>query len=194
MIDRIRSGIPGVTFRTTMLVGHPGETEEDFQELKRFCRDMEFDRLGVFAYSDEENTMAHGLSAKVAARTAGRRQRELMTQQVQIAAARNRRLAGKEFPVLIEGLSQESELLIQGRLESAGARNRRRLPDQRFRSRSCERRRVPGHSDHQGARTRPSRYRRALESDAGEARGTGLRSSGERDGQDGEVPTMRPGH
>lgn len=118
MIQRIRTGIPGVTFRTTMIVGHPGETEEDFRELMDFCRDTEFDRLGVFAYSDEENTHSHELSGKVPARTVERRRRELMEQQSKIARAKNRRLIGREFPVLIEGPSQESELLLQGRLES----------------------------------------------------------------------------
>jgi ribosomal protein S12 methylthiotransferase len=118
MVERIRTAIPGVTFRTTMIVGHPGETEEDYQELKGFCRDMQFDRLGVFSYSDEENTLSFELGEKVQARTAERRRRELMKQQAGIAAARNRALVGCEFPVLIEGPSQESELLLQGRLES----------------------------------------------------------------------------
>ncbi|MBZ5499315.1 MAG: 30S ribosomal protein S12 methylthiotransferase RimO [Acidobacteriia bacterium] len=118
MIERIRTGIPGVTFRTTMIVGHPGETEEDFQELKEFCRDMEFDRLGVFSYSDEEDTLSYELTRKVPARTAERRRRELMEQQAAIAATKNRHLVGRELPVLVEGPSQESELLLQGRLES----------------------------------------------------------------------------
>ena len=118
MIERIRSRIPGATFRTTMIVGHPGESEKDFLELKEFCRDMEFDRLGVFAYSDEENTLSYELTDKVPARTAERRRRELMKQQVKIAAAKNRKLIGKEFPALLEGVSQESEFLLQGRLES----------------------------------------------------------------------------
>jgi len=118
LIGRIRSRIPGVTLRTTMLVGHPGETEEDFAELQRFCQDMEFDRLGVFAYSDEEDTLAHDLEGKVARQTAGRRRRELMAQQLRIAARLNRRLRGQEFPILIEGPAEESELLLQGRLES----------------------------------------------------------------------------
>jgi len=118
MIDRIRSGIPGVTLRTTMIVGFPGETEKDFLELKQFCKDMEFDRLGVFTYSDEEDTIAYGLKPKVPARTAKRRRRALMEQQAAIAARKNRNLIGKEFEVLIEGPSQESELLLQGRLQS----------------------------------------------------------------------------
>ncbi len=118
MIERIRTNIPGVTFRTTMIVGHPGETEEDFRELKAFCRDMEFDRLGVFSYSDEENTLSYELPGKVPPRIAERRRQELMKQQVKIAKAKNRRLVNREVPVLIEGPSQESELLLQGRLES----------------------------------------------------------------------------
>ncbi len=118
MIERIRAGIPGVTFRTTMLVGHPGESEDDFRELLSFCRDMEFDRLGVFTYSDEENTRSYELGVKVPARTAERRRQELMQQQSRISADLNRRLLGRELPVLVEGLSQESDLLLQGRLES----------------------------------------------------------------------------
>jgi ribosomal protein S12 methylthiotransferase len=118
MIDRIRTGIPGATFRTTMIVGFPGETREDFLELKYFCRDMEFDRLGVFTYSDEEDTIAYDLKAKVTARTAERRKRILMEQQALIAGRKNRALVGKELPILVEGPSQESDRLLQGRLES----------------------------------------------------------------------------
>lgn len=101
-----------------MLVGYPGETEEDFRELQEFCRDMEFDRLGVFSYSDEEHTQSHVLSPKVLARKAERRRRELMEQQAAIAVKKNRRLVGRELPILVEGPSRESDLLLQGRLES----------------------------------------------------------------------------
>ena len=118
LIERIRKNIPGVTLRTTMIVGFPGETGEDFLELKSFCREIEFDRLGVFAYSDEEDTPARKLQPKVPARTAESRRRVLMEQQAAIAKRKNRRLIGKEFPILVEGPSRESELLLQGRLES----------------------------------------------------------------------------
>jgi ribosomal protein S12 methylthiotransferase len=118
MINRIRKGIPGVTVRTTMIVGYPGETRNDFLELKSFCREMEFDRLGVFAYSDEEDTMAHELEPKVPARTAERRRRSIMEQQAAIAGRKNLELVGKQFPILVEGPSNESEFLLQGRLES----------------------------------------------------------------------------
>jgi ribosomal protein S12 methylthiotransferase len=118
MIERIKQGIPGVTLRTTMIVGFPGETREDFRELKEFCREIEFDRLGVFTYSDEEDTIAYTLQPKVPARTASRRRRSLMEQQAIIAARKNREMLGKKLEVLVEGPSQESEFLLQGRLES----------------------------------------------------------------------------
>jgi ribosomal protein S12 methylthiotransferase len=118
LVDRIRKRIPDVTFRTTMIVGFPGETEADFQELYDFCREMEFDRLGVFTYSDEENTTAYDLTGKVPARTAERRRRVLMELQSEIAARKNRSLVGQEYPLLVEGPSRESELLLEGRLES----------------------------------------------------------------------------
>lgn len=118
MVDHIRNGIPGVTFRTTMIVGFPGEAQEDFEELRRFCEEVEFDRLGVFAYSDEEGTASYDLAAKVPAEVGEQRRQILMQQQESIARRRNRTLLGKEFPVLVEGPSQESDLLLQGRLES----------------------------------------------------------------------------
>jgi ribosomal protein S12 methylthiotransferase len=118
MIERIRDKITGVTFRTTMIVGHPGETEEDFAELKDFCREMEFDRLGVFAYSDEEDTAAFELLDKIPARTAERRRRILMNQQAKISQRKNKTLVGKDLTILVEGPSKESDLLLQGRLES----------------------------------------------------------------------------
>jgi ribosomal protein S12 methylthiotransferase len=117
-IDRIKKEIPGVTLRTTMIVGYPGETRKDFLELKKFCQEMEFDRLGVFAYSDEEDTAAFKLRPKVQASTAERRRHSLMEQQASIARRKNRDLIGKELRVLVEGPSDESEFLLQGRLES----------------------------------------------------------------------------
>ncbi len=118
MIEEIRKKVPELTFRTTMITGFPGESEKDFKELKKFCQEMQFDRLGVFAYSDEENTAAFRLKDKISARTAERRRRILMEQQTAISARRNRELVGKELTVLIEGTSRESNLLLQGRLES----------------------------------------------------------------------------
>ena len=118
MIERIRKGIPEVTLRTTLIVGFPGETRSDFLELRNFCREIEFDRLGVFTYSDEEDTFAYSMHPKVTRRTAARRQQILMEQQAKIADRKNKNLIGKEFDILVEGPSQESDLLLQGRLES----------------------------------------------------------------------------
>jgi ribosomal protein S12 methylthiotransferase len=118
MIEHIRKGIPEVTLRTTLIIGFPGETKTDFLELKNFCKEIEFDRLGVFTYSDEEDTLAFSMHPKVTNRTAARRQRILMEQQAIIADRKNQRLIGKKFDILVEGPSQESELLLQGRLES----------------------------------------------------------------------------
>jgi len=118
VIERIRRKIPGVTLRTTFIAGFPGETGNDFRELREFCREMEFDRMGVFTYSDEEDTPAFELSPKISARTAKARQRILMEQQAKIASRKNRELIGKEFKILVEGPSAESDLLLQGRMES----------------------------------------------------------------------------
>ena len=118
LIERIRRAIPGVTLRTTMIVGYPGETDCDFEELKTFCRDMEFDRLGVFCYSDEEGTASFNSRKKVPAKTAENRRRELMLQQAGISRRKNRQLVGQELTILVEGPSEQSELLLQGRLES----------------------------------------------------------------------------
>jgi ribosomal protein S12 methylthiotransferase len=115
MIRRIRDGIPGVTFRTTMIVGFPGETRQDFSELKDFCREIEFDRLGVFTYSDEEDTIACTLRAKVPDRTA-----EAPPGSMDRGGHRvwwNSRLLGKVHGPG-GGPSTESDLLLQGRLES----------------------------------------------------------------------------
>jgi ribosomal protein S12 methylthiotransferase len=118
LIRRIRRLVPDVTIRTSLMVGYPGETEDDFRVLKDFVKEMEFERLGAFVYSDEESTAAYHLQNKVPKRIARRRWRELMDLQLGIRKRKSRSLIGREFPVLIEGISDESELLLQGRLQS----------------------------------------------------------------------------
>jgi len=118
LVRKVRHVIPNITLRSTLIVGFPDEGEEDFQELKDFVTEVEFDRLGVFTYSDEEDTTAYDLPNKVPASTAKRRRRELMKLQERIVKRKNRRLVGREFPILIEGLAEESDLLLQGRLQS----------------------------------------------------------------------------
>jgi ribosomal protein S12 methylthiotransferase len=118
MIERIRERVPGVAVRTTFIVGFPGERAEDFEELVDFVRVVEFDRVGVFTYSDEENSAAFELDEKVDNATAKKRERRIMKEQARISRRKNRRLVGCRVRVLLEGKSKESDLLLEGRMES----------------------------------------------------------------------------
>jgi ribosomal protein S12 methylthiotransferase len=116
LLERIRRTIPGVAIRTSMIVGFPGETSRDFEELCQFVEAAQLDHMGVFSYSDEETSGSFHLDAKVDRRTIYNRKRRLFAIQRRISRARNRRLPGREFPALVEGRSQESDLLWQARL------------------------------------------------------------------------------
>jgi ribosomal protein S12 methylthiotransferase len=118
LIERIRRTIPGVAIRTSMIVGFPGETAADFDELCQFVEAAQFDRLGVFSYSDEDTSGSFHLDAKVDARTIYNRKRRLMAIQRKISRRRNRQLVGRELPVLVEGPSADSELVWQARLST----------------------------------------------------------------------------
>jgi ribosomal protein S12 methylthiotransferase len=118
LLEKIRRTIPGVTIRTSMIVGFPGETDRDFDELCQFTEAAQLDRLGVFSFSDEETAASYALGGKVDARTIYNRKRHLMAVQRKISRKLNRRWVGQEIPVLIEGPSAESELLWEAR--SAG--------------------------------------------------------------------------
>lgn len=118
LVERIRERIPGVTLRSTMIVGFPGETEEDFKEGLEFAREVEFDRLGVFTYSDEEDAASYRLDGKVEHSVKQERLERLMLAQAQISKRKNRALIDQTMPLLVEGPSPESELLWQGRLQS----------------------------------------------------------------------------
>lgn len=116
LLDRIRATIPGVAIRTSMIVGFPGETREEFEALCQFIEAAQFDRLGVFSYSDEETSGSFHLENKVDNKTIYNRKRTLMALQRRISRKRNRQMIGREFPVLIEGPSKETELLWEARL------------------------------------------------------------------------------
>ena len=118
LIERVRRRVPGIAVRTTFITGFPGETEADFEELMAFVKNVEFDRVGVFTYSDEEGTPAFDLPNKVPARTAARRRTALMKEQAHISRRKNRSRVGETVRVLFEGESKESELLWQGRMET----------------------------------------------------------------------------
>ena len=118
LIERIRRTIPAVAIRTSMIAGFPGETEQDFETLCDFVQAAQFDRLGVFSYSDEDTSASFHLDQKVDGRAIYQRKRRLMAIQKKISRARNRLLVGQELPVLIEGATPDSDLLWQARLST----------------------------------------------------------------------------
>jgi ribosomal protein S12 methylthiotransferase len=118
LLERTRATIPGVAIRTSFIVGYPGETDADFETLCQFVQAAQFDRLGVFSYSDEDTSQSYLLDGKVDAKTIYNRKRKLMSIQRKISQSRNRKMVGREFPVLVEGLSKETDLLWEGRMSS----------------------------------------------------------------------------
>jgi ribosomal protein S12 methylthiotransferase len=117
LLARIRERVPGVTLRTTLIVGFPGESEADFVELRDFVQDTRFDHLGVFTYSHEEGTRAFSLVDDVSASTKRKRRHELMTVQKRIVKSAQRARMGETVTVFIDGPSPEHELVWRGRLE-----------------------------------------------------------------------------
>ena len=115
VLNRIRKAIPEATIRTTLIVGFPGETEENFQELMDYVREFEFDYAVVFKYSREEDTAAYNLPNQVPEEIKEKRYAELVNLQSEIAERKNRRLLGEEIEVMIDGVSSESEYLLEGR-------------------------------------------------------------------------------
>lgn len=118
LIERVRARVPGIAVRTTFITGFPGETEADFNELMTFVKNVEFDRVGVFTYSDEEGTPAFDLPHKVDSRIAKRRRDLLMREQSKIAKRKHKAMIGRTLRVMFEGESTESDLLWQGRMET----------------------------------------------------------------------------
>jgi ribosomal protein S12 methylthiotransferase len=118
LVDRARAIVPSIAIRTTFIVGFPGETDEDFEELVGFVRAARFDRMGVFTYSDEEGTAAYALDGKVDQKVAEERRDYLMELQREISLERNREYVGRRVRVLMEGRSEETDLLLEGRMES----------------------------------------------------------------------------
>jgi len=115
LIERIRRRSRSMTLRTTVMVGFPGETDQQFRELYEFLKSAEFDRLGVFSFSPEQGTAAARMENRVDERVAQARLREIMELQKGISKRLNQRLVGRTVPVLVEGLSPETELLLTGR-------------------------------------------------------------------------------
>jgi ribosomal protein S12 methylthiotransferase len=114
-IEKMRRAVPDLTLRTSFIVGFPGETEKEFEELCDFVRAAQFDWLGAFSYSDQEGARAHYLENKLPSREIERRRKHLMSIQRQISKKQKKALVGREFDLLLEGQSEESELLLEGR-------------------------------------------------------------------------------
>jgi ribosomal protein S12 methylthiotransferase len=114
-IAKMRRIVPDLALRTSFIVGFPGETEKEFEELCDFVREAQFDWMGSFAYSDQEGASAYALEKKLPPREIERRRKHLMGIQRQISRKKKRALVGREFDLLLEGESEESELLLEGR-------------------------------------------------------------------------------
>ena len=115
VVERLRSQLPNLVFRTTFIVGHPGETDRDFEELCEFVRWARFDHVGVFLYSHEEGTHAGSMEDLVDEDIARTRRDALMELQREVSEARSREHIGKTLEVLVDGPSEESEFLLDGR-------------------------------------------------------------------------------
>jgi ribosomal protein S12 methylthiotransferase len=115
LLDRLRRRIPDITLRTSFIVGFPGETEEQFARLLDFVTEGHFERVGVFRYSREEGTAAAALADQIPERVKATRYRKLMKAQSRVSFRKNRALVGRIEPVLVEGYSEETDLLLRGR-------------------------------------------------------------------------------
>ena len=114
-IEKMRRVIPGVTLRTSFIVGFPGETEKEFEELRSFVKEAAFDWMGTFGYSDQEGAHAFDDDKKLSLREIESRRKSLMSTQKKISRAKKKTLIGQEFDLLLEGTSTESDLLLEGR-------------------------------------------------------------------------------
>jgi ribosomal protein S12 methylthiotransferase len=118
LLQRFRAAMPEGALRTTLIVGFPGETEQEFDALLAFVEAARFDHLGVFAYSHEEGTPAHDLADDVPAQVKEERRARLLTRQQAIVAERLARRVGRTAEVLVEGAHPETEHLLVGRLST----------------------------------------------------------------------------
>jgi ribosomal protein S12 methylthiotransferase len=115
LVRKIRDRVPDLTFRTSFIVGFPGETDAHFQELYDFVEEMRFDKVGVFQFSQEEGTPSFDLPDQLPQRVKAQRQKKLLGLQRKISKAHQAALVGRTLDVLIEGVSDETDLLLEGR-------------------------------------------------------------------------------
>ncbi len=118
MIEKIRKIIPNVCIRTAFIVGYPGETEEHFDHLCEFVKDMKFDRMGVFCYSREKGTPSYSMKPRVPAKVAKARYKKLMEIQQKISADRNKSLVGKIMPCMIEYYTDDGQVVARTQFDA----------------------------------------------------------------------------
>ncbi len=114
-IEKMRRVVTDLTLRTSFIVGFPGETEKEFDELCDFVREAQFDWMGAFSYSDQDGASAYALDKKLSPREIERRRKHLMSIQRQVSKKKKKSLVGREYDLLLEGESEETELLLEGR-------------------------------------------------------------------------------
>ena len=112
VIGRLRAAIPGITLRTTLIAGFPGETEAQFEELCQFVKEVQFDRLGCFAYSAEENTLAARMEGQLDQETKDRRAELVMQIQTGIMSQKQAAKVGQTVQALCDGIDEESGLYL----------------------------------------------------------------------------------
>ena len=117
LLDRIRTRVPAVSLRTTFIVGFPGETETDYEQLEAFVESVRFDHVGVFTYSHEEGTSAHQLQDDISAATKTSRRNRLMKAQKRIVGQSQKARVGSAVRLLVDGPADEHELVLRARLE-----------------------------------------------------------------------------
>src|SRR5438067_2021378 len=115
LVRKLRDRIPHLTFRTSFIVGFPGETEAQFEELCEFVEEMRFDKVGVFQFSREEGTESYQLDGQLPQRVKASRQKKLLGIQRRISKEHQQNLVGRTLDVLVEGVSDETDLLLEGR-------------------------------------------------------------------------------
>ncbi len=118
LIENIRKHIPNVSIRTTFIVGYPGETEEHFEHLKQFIKDMRFDRVGIFEYSREKGTPSYNMKPRITKKIAHKRFKELMEIQQKISLERNKSFIGKKIPCIIEAFSDNGDVVARSQYDA----------------------------------------------------------------------------
>jgi ribosomal protein S12 methylthiotransferase len=117
LLGRLREEVPGITLRTSLMVGFPGETEKKFQKLLEFVRETRFDLLGVFRYSREEGTAAADMKGQVSERIKAKRYHQIMRLQKQISQRKQKQQIGSRVEVLVERPGKSSAVLWEGRTQ-----------------------------------------------------------------------------